>query len=85
MEKKPSSFLFSVGRLICYFFGHHLQVTHKITDHIFEYRCTRCALEMTDTTQGTLARLTPRFKETNELVAKIYRRKCSRKVLSKAS
>jgi hypothetical protein len=85
MEKKPSSFLFSVGKLICCVMGHHLQVTHKITDHIYEYGCSRCGLEMTDTTQGTLARLTPRFRETNELVAKIYRRKCSRKVLSKAS
>lgn len=85
MERKSPVFLVSVGKLICCLFGHHLEVTHKITDHIYEYGCTRCGLEMTDTTQGTLARLTPRFRETNALVAKIYRKKCSRKVLSKAS
>ena len=85
MEKKPSGFLFSFGKWICCILGHRLQVTHKITDHIYEYSYTRCGEEMTDTTQGTIAKLTPRFRETNALVAKIYRKKCSRKVLSKAS
>ncbi len=77
--------MLSPTKWICSFFGHRLIVSKDVTNHIKEYRCTRCDEELTDTAHGFLAKLTPKFKETNDFVAKIHRRRCSRKVFSKAS
>ncbi|PTX45202.1 hypothetical protein C8P64_1193 [Christiangramia gaetbulicola] len=41
-------------------------------------------MEMTDTADGLLARLTPKFKETNAYLAKIHQRR-KRVFLAKAS
>lgn len=35
---------------------------------------------MTDTAQGFMAKLTPKFRETNAFLANYYKRRCSRKV-----
>ncbi len=86
--KKP--YLFSPGALICAILDHRFEVSRNITDHIKEYRCTCCGQEMTDTAQGFMAKLTPKFKETNAFLQNYYQRRCSRKLyrqktLSKAS
>ncbi|NJW52918.1 hypothetical protein [Salinimicrobium oceani] len=77
-NKKPH--LFSPGALICAVFDHRFEVSQNITDHIKEYRCTRCGQEMTDTAQGFMAKLTPKFRETNAFLAKFHQRRCSRKM-----
>ncbi len=86
--KKP--LLFSPGAILCAVFDHRFEISQNITNHIKEYRCTRCGEEMTDTAQGFMAKLTPKFKETNAYLAKIHQRRCARKlfgrkVLSEAS
>ena len=76
---------FSPHKWICSFVGHNLQISKHITDHIKEYKCDRCGHEMTDTANGCVDHLTPKFRETNAFLEKIHQRRCSRKVFSKAS
>ena len=68
--------LFSFAKVHCSLFGHKLKVSKNITNHVHEYQCSTCGMEMTDTADGLLARLTPKFKETNAYLAKIHRRRC---------
>ena len=83
MEKEhPTSFSFA--RFYCSIFGHKLRVSKNITNHVHEYQCRKCGMEMTDTADGLLARLTPKFKETNAYLAKIHKRR-RRVILAKAS
>ncbi len=79
--KKP--LLFSPKAWICAIFDHRFEVSQNITDHIKEYQCTRCGEEMTDTAQGFIAKLTPKFRETNAYIAEIHQRRCSRKFFEK--
>ncbi len=72
--KTPQTFSFS--ELFCSIFGHKLKVSKNVTDHIHEYQCAKCGLEMTDTANGFIAQLTPKFKETNNYLANFYKRRC---------
>ncbi|MFD2517182.1 hypothetical protein ACFSTG_04695 [Salinimicrobium flavum] len=85
METLKSLMMFLPGKLLCPFLGHRLQVSKLITDHIKEYKCCRCGEEMTDTAQGLLEKLTPKFRETNAFLANYYERRRNRKVFSEAS
>ncbi len=69
---------FSFAKAICKIFGHKLEVSKNVTDHIHEYKCAKCGLELTDTANGFIARLTPKFKETNEYIRKIHKKRCQR-------
>lgn len=64
-----------VSKVFCNLFGHKLQVSKNVTNHIHEYKCARCSMEMTDTANGLLERLTPKFKETNEYLAEVHQRR----------
>jgi len=66
---------FSFAEAYCSIFGHKLKVSKNVTDHIHEYQCAKCKVEMTDTANGLLARLTPKFKETNKYLANFYKRR----------
>ncbi|UJH89986.1 hypothetical protein LZ575_13615 [Antarcticibacterium sp. 1MA-6-2] len=69
----------SIAKLYCTFFGHNLTVSKNVTNHIHEYKCAHCGVEMTDTADGFLARLTPKFKETNDYISQIYVRRRQRR------
>lgn len=66
---------FSLSQLLCKLFGHKLMISKNVTNHIQEYKCVKCGLEMTDTADGILERLTPKFKETNNYIAQIHKRR----------
>ena len=73
---KDSNTTFSAfAKIRCKFFGHKLQVSKNVTNHIHEYKCANCGVEMTDTANGFLERLTPKFKETNEYLAEVHQRR----------
>ena len=72
--KKTNSQLFQVAKVYCRIFGHKFKVSKNVTKHIHEYQCEKCGVEMTDTANGFLARLTPKFKETNNYLAKFYKK-----------
>lgn len=76
--KKFTPTKFPFAEAYCSFFGHKLKVSKNVTNHIHEYKCANCGVEMTDTASGFLARLTPRFKETNDYLAKIHARRKER-------
>jgi len=82
--KKANSQLFQFAKVYCRFFGHRLKVSKNVTKHIHEYQCAQCGVEMTDTANGLLARLTPKFKETNKYLAKFYKKR-KRRFYTKAS
>lgn len=73
--KEISPTLFSIAKVYCNLFGHKFKVSKSVTNHIHEYKCAHCSMEMTDTANGFIARLTPRFKETNDYLAQIHRRR----------
>lgn len=75
--------LFSPGAWICAVFDHQFRVSQNITDHIKEYKCIRCGEERTDTAHGIIAKLTPKFRETNRYLSSYYRKKCSRRMFQK--
>jgi hypothetical protein len=74
MKKNTPTFS-AFAKIYCNFFGHKLKVSKNVTNHIHEYKCANCAMEMTDTANGFLAMLTPRFKETNDYLAQIHNRR----------
>jgi hypothetical protein len=76
--KKANSQLFKYAKVYCRFFGHKLKVSKNVTKHIHEYQCAKCGVEMTDTANGLLARLTPKFKETNKYLAIFYKKRTQR-------
>jgi hypothetical protein len=82
--KIDDPFLFSFAKIRCKIFGHFFKISKDVTDHLREYRCQHCGLEMTDTASGFWARLTPKFKETNEYIARIHQRR-KRRLLKKVS
>ncbi|TBW27872.1 hypothetical protein [Gramella sp. KN1008] len=82
--KKVNPTMFSFSKVYCSLFGHKLRVSKNITNHVHEYKCKKCGMEMTDTADGLLARLTPKFKETNAYLAKIHKKR-KRIFLAKAS
>lgn len=82
--KKRNPKLFSLGKVFCSIFGHKLRISKNVTDHVHEYKCEKCGMEMTDTANGFLARLTPKFKETNDYISKIHKRR-KRKHYAQAS
>lgn len=82
--KKVNPTMFSFLKVYCSLFGHQLRVSKNITNHVHEYKCKKCGMEMTDTADGLLARLTPKFKETNAYLAKIHKKRKS-VFLAKAS
>lgn len=73
--KFKSPKLFSFLEVYCSIFGHKLKVSKNVTFHIHEYQCAKCGVEMTDTANGFLARLTPKFKDTNNYLAHFYKKR----------
>lgn len=61
--------------VLCSTFGHQLISSKKITKHILEYKCKRCHSEFTINGKGQIVDLTPKYKEINNTLEKIYLKK----------
>ena len=59
----------------CMLFGHKIITTRTITNHIKEYRCTICNLELTNDVAGHTTFLTPERKEINETLKDFLQKK----------
>ena len=77
MEKTTSKSTF-FSKMHCNLFGHDYQVTRKVTRHVKEYKCCHCKKELTTNSNGSLTELTTKFKEINEILEFMYRKKLSR-------
>ena len=70
---------FSIGKIYCSIFGHDFQLSKEVTGHIKEYKCTHCQQEATTNVRGRLELMTPKLKEINALLTKVYAKKMARK------
>ena len=61
-----------IPKMYCNLFGHDYQVTKKVTLHVKEYTCRHCKKELTTNSNGKLIELTPKFKEINAILERIY-------------
>lgn len=61
-----------IPKMYCNLFGHDYQVSKKVTYHVKEYTCCHCKKQLTTNSNGNLIELTPKFKEINEILGRIY-------------
>ncbi len=64
--------------MFCNLFGHKYEVSKKITYHLKEYKCCNCKKQLTTNSNGKLVELTPKHKEINSILSKIYTNKQAR-------
>ena len=67
-----------IPRMYCNLFGHDYQVTKKVTYHVKEYTCRHCKKELTTNSNGNLIELTPKFREINSILERIYHARTER-------
>ncbi len=67
-----------IPKVYCSIFGHDYHVTKKVTKHVKEYTCRHCGKQLTTTSDGSLVELTPKFKEINLILERIYLAKTKR-------
>lgn len=63
----------------CKMFGHDFRVTRNVTLHVKEYTCKNCKKELTTSGNGSLTELTPKFKEINDVLERIYKKRLKRR------
>ena len=76
------------NKLYCDFFGHDYKMTKKVTDHVKEYTCKRCKKELTTNSNGQLIELTPKYRDINSTLERLYNNRTmrsKRKSLSSAA
>jgi len=76
--KKVDNLTTNRSSLYCTFFGHNFKVSRKVTYHVKEYKCCNCKKEMTTNSNGNLTELTPKFREINLVLERIYNNKLIR-------
>ena len=59
-------------KIYCNLFGHDYEVSKRVTYHVKEYTCRHCKKELTTNSNGQLIELTPKFKEINAILQRIY-------------
>tara|TARA_R110002049_G_scaffold90686_2_gene227151 strand:- start:73356 stop:73622 length:267 start_codon:yes stop_codon:yes gene_type:complete len=67
-----------IPQMYCNLFGHHYQVTKKVTYHVKEYTCSHCKKQLTTNSNGNLIELTPKFKEINAILERIHNKRMER-------
>ncbi|WP_111683334.1 hypothetical protein [Winogradskyella tangerina] len=65
-------------KLYCDFFGHNYEMTKKVTNHVKEYTCKNCGKELTTDSNGKLIELTPKYRDINTALERIYHSKLMR-------
>ncbi len=67
-----------LSKLYCVMFGHNYLVSKKITHHVKEYACSNCNHELTTNGNGSLIELSPKYREINEILLSIHKKKITR-------
>ncbi|WP_194767325.1 hypothetical protein [Tamlana sp. I1] len=78
MMRPSTNKLALIPKMYCHFFGHDYVVSKKVTSHVKEYTCKHCKHELTTNSNGKLTELTPKFREINALLERIYNSKSER-------
>ena len=61
----------------CLVFGHEYIVTRHVTYHVKEYTCKNCKKQLTTNGNGNLIALTSKFKEINDVLERIHKKRIS--------
>lgn len=56
-------------------FGHDFEITRHVTFHVKEYTCKNCKKELTTNVNGSVTTLTPKFKEINDVLERVHKKK----------
>ncbi|MDC3242267.1 hypothetical protein OAT82_01180 [Flavobacteriaceae bacterium] len=59
-------------------FGHHYDISKKVTQHVKEYTCTCCKKQMTTNGNGRLTELTTVFEDINSVLEYMHKRRSIR-------
>lgn len=57
---------------VCALFKHKLERFKKITNHVDEYKCTRCGQEFTINREGSIVKITTNLRERNNILYRMY-------------
>jgi len=79
MKETYTKSSFSISGIVCSTLGHDYAVSRKITNHINEYKCTKCGKEVTDNFAGRVEDLTLKTKQVNTSLALFFEKKMRRK------
>ena len=60
---------------LCSFLGHKIFTTRNVTNHFKEYKCSVCGLELTNDLHGHKIFLTPKLKDINEDLIRLYKKR----------
>lgn len=61
-----------IPKIYCSIFGHNFEVSKKVTYHVKEYACSHCKKELTTNSNGYLTELTPKYREINSILERMY-------------
>lgn len=67
-----------IPKMYCIVFGHDYTISKHVTKHVKEYTCSHCRQQLTTSSSGKLVELTPKFKEINLILERIYQSKTRR-------
>ena len=65
-------------KLYCDFFGHDYEMTKRVTNHVKEYTGRCCKKQLTTDSNGRLTELTPKYKDINTALERIYNNRMMR-------
>lgn len=63
------------SKLYCSVFGHNYFLSKKVTYHIKEFTCKSCKKQVTTDVHGNLIELTPKYKEINSVLERVYNKR----------
>ncbi|TLG98998.1 hypothetical protein BZARG_03655 [Bizionia argentinensis JUB59] len=67
-----------IPKVYCNIFGHDFKISRNVTLHVKEYKCKTCKQQATTNSNGKLTILTPKFREINNTLEKVYNRRTAR-------
>ena len=76
--KTPTKKTALLPKMYCSIFGHDFEVSRKVTRHVKEYECSHCKKELTTNGNGNLTVLTPKYREINSILERMYTRRLMR-------
>lgn len=65
-------------RMHCHFLGHQLKTTRSVTNHLKEFKCVVCELELTQDLSGRLIYLSRKQKEINDTLFYLHQKRSHR-------
>ncbi len=63
------------AKFYCSVFGHNYFISKKVTYHIKEFTCKSCKKQVTTDVHGNLIELTPKYKEINSVLERVYNKR----------